>query len=659
MQALLGLLWLSPDDLNWVDYTFGRFADQTKTVENQLWIAAGVGAFLVLALIWRQLTCDPKRLERVAPGVAKSLADERTLLWINRVVTAALVWIALVSSVNYFYGTRNNNVYLHRWDAFHTVLGAKYHSELGYFDLYKCAYAVDQAGPRQFRGVDKIRDLRTRKFVPAAQHIAGNDCKERFSPERLAAFEHDLEEFGTWSNPRNWRRLFLDKGFNGTPFYATVTKVMVSSVDVSLDSLRRLAYFDPLLMMIGFGFVGWAFGLRKAALVALVFTTFFPNRYMHMGGSILRYDYMAALLVGFSALKKDKWGLAGAVFAYATMVRVFPAIFAVGVGVKVLADVVVDRQIREEHWKFAAYFAGGLALFFIISLIGMDGGFDNWRTWAENMKVHNQKSAGYRIGFKHLFMLDGQLTAGNYTLKQQNFLAREDYYWVAVAVLMAPLLTSVRRLDTISFAALFGVFGFFLLTVATRYYYGLVAILLLVDRDELRNRYVMIIAAFLCFAASFDYFYYFELNDSSPLMYNTILGVELTVLVLLIASWLLFNPSLVELDVDPRVPAHVPARLGARALPVTPTIKKKKKKKKAKAKATTSKAKTDDASANHDEGGSSDDGSSDDEPALAKAVTRRDGPPEPDPDAVTVSDRGRLSADDDDDDRNDDDDDTH
>ena len=626
MHGLLASLWLAPKQPNWADNLFGKWAEQASYYDNAQGVALWVGMLMFIALVWRHV--------RAQPQLAKELkVDEQTALWGNRVLTGALVCLALLSSVNYFYGTRNNGVYLHRWDAFHTVMGAKYHSELGYFDLYKCSYALDREGPRHFTKVDKIRDLRTRKFVAAREHIANNDCKQRFTPERLEEFRHDLDEFGTWSNRKSWRKLFKDKGFNGTPFYATVSKVLASSVEVELDSLRRLAYIDPFLMMVGFAFVGWAFGLRKAAIVALCFTTFFPNRYEHMGGSILRYDYVAALLIGFSAIKKDRWGLAGALFAWATMVRVFPAIFAVGVGAKIAADVAFDREIRTEHKQFVAWFAGGVALLFVISLIGMDGGFDNWRTWKTNIDIHNQTSAGYRVGFKHLFMLDGKLTASNYVAKQENFEARSHYYWLAVLALYGPVLASVRRLDTISFAAIFGVFGFFLLAVATRYYWGVLALIFLVDRKLLDNRYMLMIGALVFYAAAFDYFY-FRLNDSSPLMYNTIIGLQLTALCALLSSWLLFNPSLLELGHDARVPAHVPARLGAVAEPV-PLAKKKKKKKKKKKSGESST----DASASVDSGDAEEDDAVVQQPS-AGGETRRLGPVlgpgELGPDEVTI-----------------------
>lgn len=597
MQGLLGLLWLAPKEPNFFDRLFGRYADPEATYQNQLDLSLLMVGLFVGALVWRgirrrefSLTPGGPRkplLQFILPDLDRQLSEPSFSQWANRLITGALVVIALLASVNYFYGTRNNGIYVHRWDAFHTVIGVKYFEELGYDDLYKCSYAIDREGPHHFRAVREIRDLRTNNMVDRDEHIAGHDCNERFSPERLAQFRHDLDEFGTWSSKSQWKILMKDKGFNGTPFYATVCKLLVTPIDVNLESLKRLAVIDPILMAIAFGVVAWAFGARTAALLAILFCVFFPNRFVHMGGSILRFDYVATLLIGFSALKKDRWGLAGVMFAWATMVRVFPAIFAVGVGIKIASDMLVGGKLRilPEHKQFFMWFGGTLAVLFLISLVGLHGGFENWRMWAEDMRVHNARSASYRIGFKHLFMLDGELTSTDYNVKQANLVARAPYYYAATALLLAPLLLAVRRLDTVSFAAMFGVFAFFLLAIATRYYWGVVALMFLVDRDLLTNRFMLMLGALLFAAAGFDFFY-FELNDSDPLMYNIIIGIELTAMIALCGSWLLFNPSLLdtpEMGEDPRIPTHVPAQLGAQAQPVAlaPTKAGKKKSKKA------------------------------------------------------------------------------
>lgn len=535
LAAMLSLLAPAAREPNAIDRALPTLTDQAQIFDVRLTIALTLLGLFLVALVWRSL------------GDRKPKFDELTTKRANLALTIALVVAALASSINYFYAERNNGIWMHRWDTFHTVMGAKYFDELGYFDLYTCAYAIDQQGPRHFKGVEKIRDQRTRKIVPARQLLDGNDCVHRFTPERLEQFRHDLDQFGKFSNRGMWKDLFKDKGFNGTPFYVWLTKHLASSVDVDVEPIRRLAYIDVVLMLLAFAAVGRAYGVRAAAIVAIYFCVDFPNRFEHMGGSILRFDYIAALLIGFSALKLGRWGLAGGLLAWATMVRVFPAVFVVGLALKVWIDWRETKVLQPEHKRFAAVFGGACAAMLAISLVGLEGGFANYQTWAADMKVHTQTSASFRVGFRHMFMLDGNLMGPEgfvgYGAKAEAFAKRELWHWLAVALLLAPLIRAARKLDTITFAVLFGVFGFFLFTIATRYYYSVLCLLLLVDRDLLKDRYAIGLSVLL-FAGSAINYWYWPTNDFAAFMYNTLIGTELTLTIAVVGIALFFRPTL-------------------------------------------------------------------------------------------------------------------
>ncbi len=536
---MLSLLAPAAREPNALDRALPTLTDQAQVLDVRLDIALAMLGLGLVALVWHSL------------GGKRPTLDPLTTKRANLALTIALVVAALASSVNYFYAERNNGVWLHRWDAFHTMMGAKYFDELGYFDLYSCSYAIDQAGPRHFKGVKEIRDLRTRKMVAADRLLAGNDCAQRFTPARLEQFRHDLDQFGKFSNPGMWKDLFKDKGFNGTPFYLWVTKTLSSQVSsqVDLESIRRLAYIDVVLMLLGFLAVGRAFGVRTAAIVAIYFCVDFPNRFEHMGGSILRFDYIAALLVGFSAIKLGRWGLAGGMFAWATMVRVFPAIFVAGLALKLALDWRETKQWLPEHIRFAVWFGSACAVMTLISLVGVEGGFANYQTWAEDMRVHTQTSAAYRIGFRHMFMVEGNLSSAegfvNYAAKAKAFAKLEIWYWLAVVALLAPLVRAGRKLDLLTFACLFGVFGFFLVSIATRYYYSVLCLLLLVDRDLLKDRYAIGLGILL-FAGSVVDFAYWQVNDYAAFMYNHVIGAQMTLTIVIAGICLVFDPTLID-----------------------------------------------------------------------------------------------------------------
>src|SRR5690606_38176231 len=69
------------------------------------------------------------------------------------------------------------------------------------------------------------------------------------------------------------------------------------------------------------------------------------------------------------------------------------------------------------------------------------------------------------------------------------------------------------------------------------------ALVLLVNRDLLRNRYMILLGAMLFFASAIDFSYYAR-NSYDAFMYNQILSVQFAVLFAVLGSWLLFNPSL-------------------------------------------------------------------------------------------------------------------
>jgi hypothetical protein len=517
----------------------GAAYDLTKTV------ALGMMCLFLTALLLKSPLLQDNPEEQVEDPVTDALGrwarDERA----RRAFSALLVIVAVVISAAYFSKSSTYERYLHRWDAYHTVLGAKYHDELGYFDLYKCSIAIDKKGAGHFAEVKNVRDLRTRQVVSTKEHLRGNDCLKRFTPERLAEFQEDLNILGASMKSSDWQRLFRDKGFNGTPFYTVVATALLAVFGTSLEQLTKLAFLDVILMLSAFASVGWAFGVRRAAIFAIFFCCFFPNRYVHMGGSILRFDYVATLAIALSALKKDKWGLAGVLMAWAGMVRIFPLVFAGAVLLKIAVEFFATRRLERKHMLFVSAFSLGMFAFLMTSFIGLDGALDDWREWWLNMKVHNKTSASFRIGFRHLFMLDGSMERVKYGAMQGTFGARIGFYVGVAGLLMSPLLLSIRRLDVVTFAALFGAVGFFLSVIATRYYYSVFTLVFLVDRDIFRNRTLLILCASLFGFSAFDYFY-FETYDNTALMYNFILGAQLATFVVLLNYGLLFDLGLQE-----------------------------------------------------------------------------------------------------------------
>jgi hypothetical protein len=106
-----------------------------------------------------------------------------------------------------------------------------------------------------------------------------------------------------------------------------------------------------------------------------------------------------------------------------------------------------------------------------------------------------------------MFMMDGNVTDkhrfANWAKKTEVFQGREHYYWVAMVALFAPLVLAVRKLDAVTFTAIFAGLAFLTLTIATRYYYSMMVLFLLVDRKLFEDRKQLLLAALLMLTAAF------------------------------------------------------------------------------------------------------------------------------------------------------------
>ena len=476
---------------------------RTETGDMQFAFAVGAIALLLAAVAWRTLQAHQRKATDPA-------TPSKWLRWGDRMISAALLVAALGSATQYFYGSRNNGTWLHRWDLYHQVIGAKYFSEVGYFRIYECTWEIDAANKRHFRKVSKMRNIHTLKVVPTAEAVGELDCAALFKDEaRLEQFAKDIDDIYELGGHSMWTKLFGDKGFNGTPFHAWILSKLTAHVDIVKKELVWLGLLDVFLMMIAFGCVAWAWDVKTAAIATLFFCANFPNRYIHMGGSILRFDYIAMLIIALALMKKDRFALAGICVAWATAERVFPAVFAAGLGFKAGVELLATRKLRREYLYFGLGFVGGLLVLFGLSLSLGDSigdGVDNWRDWWSNMKEHTKHTRGFRVGFKHMFMMDGNVTERHrfmgWASKTKAFHTRDHFYVLTLAVLFGPLILAVRKLDAVTFAALFCAAGFFTLTVATRDYYSVMVLFILVDRKLFEDRKQMLLAALLCLTAA-------------------------------------------------------------------------------------------------------------------------------------------------------------
>ncbi len=314
-----------------------------------------------------------------------------------------LVVLGLCGFLAYFnFGRLHFGNFVHVWDTYHYVMGAKYFPELGYEKLYDCAAVANTENGRRDEVVRQtITDLRTNVIIKTDEILAHPErCKESFSPARWELFRKDIAAFRSFVGEPRWRDIHLDHGYNATPVWTLAGYALTNSGGpVTMAQLTKLNVIDPIYLALTLVMIWWAFGPRAFAIAAIVLGCHFPNRYYWTGGAFLRHDWIFYFVASIALLKKDKPALAGAAFAYTVLLRLFPGLAAAGVAVAALEYFRVNKKIDP---RFLRYVAGGLAA--TVLLVGASfvffGGPTTWERFAQNTVKHSRTPLTNHMGLR-------------------------------------------------------------------------------------------------------------------------------------------------------------------------------------------------------------------------------------------------------------------
>ncbi len=336
-----------------------------------------------------------------------------------------LVVIGLGGFLAYFnFGHLHFHNLVHVWDTYHYHIGAKYFPELNYERLYDCTEVVGlESGRKDEVARRTVTDLRTNIIVKTDDLIANPEehCKRYFTPERWKQFSGDINSYRSWVNEQRWTDILHDHGYNATPvwtlmgmFWTNTLSAFDGLVTPDIPSwtnpktgttypstaesviaarsgehsvlgrynegLRLRGYdppftsylggrhvillnlLDPIFLALTCLIVWWAFGPRAFAVAAVVLGCNFPNRFYWTGGAFLRHDWLFFLIASICLLKKERPVLAGAAFAYTTLLRLFPGLVALGPALAAVEYYRVHRTLDRQFVKFVASGAVSSAL---------------------------------------------------------------------------------------------------------------------------------------------------------------------------------------------------------------------------------------------------------------------------------------------------------
>lgn len=367
-------------------------------------------------------------------------------------VTLALLALVAYANLGFFHGGVG---YIHTWEMFHYHLPSKYFQELGYSGLYEAALVADAESEEPYFGeVGVIRDLKTYSPVAREDILRFSTIRDQFAPERWREFSRDVDFFKVRYSPKRWQNLLRDHGYNAPPSRTVITASVAGSLGPARDfSIYLIGLLDPLLLAILLGVVYRTYGLRLAAFVTILFGVNVLSEFIWVGGAFLRFDWLVLSGLGICALRSNRYALGGALLGGATMLRIFPVFFAVGVVLRGVFLYSKSWTWQTRYTRFTAGFAlSGLGLF-ALTAIEM-GGLEVWREFLAKIQLHHTKPIPNNLGLRYLM--------GGIPL----------LFFVGQGALLTAYLLSLRKLEDDTQAVFLGGVLLFALSSLTCYYYA-------------------------------------------------------------------------------------------------------------------------------------------------------------------------------------------
>jgi hypothetical protein len=398
---------------------------------------------------------------------------------------ALLGWVLHMNFLAFHGSAGTPRTWLHLHDVAHYYLGSKYFDELGYSDLYvgMLRAEAERYGNR-FKSVE-ARDLGTYEIVHVKGLLERSDAvKVRFGPERWRDFQGDVAFFRDALGPQ-WGEVLRDHGFNPTPVWAWLGGWLANRVEAgSARGILVLCALDPLLLAATFAAVAWAFGAETMLLAMLYYTAVFGASFGWTGGAFLRFAWLFGVVAGVCCLARGRTVIAGSLLALSASLRVFPALFAVGM---------VCRGVRglRETGRIPRATAAGLGAFALTGLVlcgatlVRPGGLERWQGFATNMERHLAHDAPNVIGLveilEHRWGSQPEAEAGEQRSRRAWIHAAQ--LAAAVPLVLVFLYRRSARDSDLALAAAAILLVFVTLRLAA-YYYAFLVLLVAVFRNE-------------------------------------------------------------------------------------------------------------------------------------------------------------------------------
>ena len=410
----------------------------------------------------------------------------RRFRWIPGILLAVLAAGSVFAYAEF--GRLRFGTYLNPHDVFHYYMGAKYSEETNYFNLYRCSLIADWEQKKVYHE-KVIRNLETHVCNEDAHSVLAKaeTYKQPFTPARWEAFKKDILYFQSLVPGWKWNDMLKDKGYNATPVWNSVARFLTERVATdNWWGMALLIAIDPILLLLMFATLWWAFGWRTTLFAVIFFGTSYMTAFPHIKGAFLRMDWVAFLVMGVCLVKKDKYKLAGALMAYSAMARVFPAIFLYGLGarcffrgVRHAYDFARTRKLvswSEQDKRYVAFFVTFVVV--SVALVGLtrfyEGDFQRWESFSKKIVVHNNDISTTRVGFKYIFLWPVK----GFGEKSVVFDQQQNVWRLILLGVLLVGLVGVFRIEDYE-AIAYGFVPAFFLAAPTFYYYVMLIVVVL------------------------------------------------------------------------------------------------------------------------------------------------------------------------------------
>lgn len=278
-------------------------------------------------------------------------------------------------------------------DVTYYYLNSKYFDELGYSELYPAMLLADEEAGNHLGLISTYRDLYTYEVVPRDK-IYDSEVKYEFSRQRWQQFKNDVDYLVSHNISGGWSYFFIDHGYNAPPTWTIIGGTLSNLVPVEL--LKWITSIDLVLVVIMFVVIFKVFGINALIYSLLFFVITFSGRWPILGQALLRFDWLAALVVAMAMLKKERHGLAGGLIMYAALSRIFPVLFFIPYGFYILFKVIKEKRIDKFGYSFMLG-AGTVFLFLVITAL-LFLGWPSFTESAETLHRHSHTYSSHRVG---------------------------------------------------------------------------------------------------------------------------------------------------------------------------------------------------------------------------------------------------------------------